>query len=181
MKNFVVVGACALTLAACGGGSVDADADGDGTVTSAEMSEAVAEAGSELKPEPGKYELTMELLKVEAPGAPEQMAQMMGSMMNRTDEFCLTPEMAEQGFAENFKENQNEGCKVDAFTLEGGNMDMKMSCSDEEGMGDMQIAMQGEVSPTASDMTMEMDGNIPQLGRIQMAMSYKQRRIGDCD
>ena len=65
MKKCVVM-ASALALAACSGGSVDADADGDGTVTGDEMREAVAASGSDLKPEPGKYELTMELVKIEA-------------------------------------------------------------------------------------------------------------------
>lgn len=181
MRYGLTAAVSALVLAGCGSGAVDADADGDGTVTGDEMREAVSQAGSDLKPEPGKYELTMELVKVEAPGAPPQVAQMMGGMMNRTDEFCLTPEMAEQGFAESFKENQRDGCNVDAFTLDGGAMDMKMSCSGEDGNGAMSIAMKGDVTPTTSDMTMQMDGAIPQMGDIQMVLSYKQRRIGDCD
>ena len=181
MRYRMLAGLCALALAACSGGAVDADADGDGTVTGDEMREAVSQAGSDLKPEPGKYELTMELVKIEAPGAPPQVAQMMGGMMNRTEEFCLTPEMAEQGFAESFKENQNESCKVDTFTLDGGAMDMKMSCSGEDGNGAMSIAMKGDVTPTTSDMTMQMDGTIPQMGDLQMILSYKQRRIGECD
>lgn len=181
MRYGFAAAASALVLAACSGGAVDADADGDGKVTGDEMREAVTQAGSDLKPEPGKYELTMKLINVDAPGAPPQMAEMMGSMMSRTDEFCLTPEMAEQGFAESFKENQSDGCEVKAFTLDGGAMDMKMACSGEDGMGNMNIAMKGDVTPTTSDMTMEMDGTIPEMGKIQMSMSYKQRRIGDCD
>jgi hypothetical protein len=180
MRHGAIAATAAVLLSACGGGSVDADANGDGTVTGEEMSDAVADAGSDLKPQPGKYELAMEMLEFDAPGAPAQTAEMMRGLMDRTDEYCLTPEMADRGFAENFKENQQAGCEVTSFTLDGGRMDMAMTCSGEDGLSVSQIAMNGEVTPTTSDMTMEIEGTIPDLGSTRMKMAYNQRRIGDC-
>ncbi|MEO0699453.1 MAG: DUF3617 domain-containing protein [Pseudomonadota bacterium] len=172
--------AAALALSACGGEtSVDADADGDGAITTSEARAAVEAAGADLKPEPGQYATTMTLTDVNIPGAPPEMAQMMGQAMNRTGEFCLTPEQAERGFEGSLKEGQNEACTIETFTIEGNQVDMAMSCN-QAGMGDMAVTMSGEVAPTQSDLTMKMNGTIPQLGAVEMALSFQQKRVGDC-
>jgi len=170
----------ALALSACGGGVTDADADGDGKVSQAEARAAVAEARQDIKPEPGLYATTMALVKVDMPGAPPQVAQMMGSAMNREGEFCLTPEEAERGFEDTIRQGQNEACEISSFTIEGNQIDMKMACN-QGALGQMDVAMSGEVSPTASDMTMTMSGSIPELGTVNMEMSFKQERVGDCE
>ena len=97
MRYFCAPVLAVLALSACGGeASVDADVDGDGTVTSEEMREAVSEAGGALKPEPGQYSVTTKLTKIEAPGAPEMMRNMMGAAMDNTTQYCLTQEMVDQ-------------------------------------------------------------------------------------
>jgi len=172
----------ALALSACsGGGSVDADADGDGTVSSEEMREAVAEAGSDMRPQAGKYATTMEIIEIDMPGAPDAIKNMMGSAMNQTTEYCLTPEMAEKGWEDSLKEGQNGECDVNTFTLDGGEVDMQMTCAVEGGAGEMKVAMSGEVTSTTSDLTMSMDGTVPEMGDVTMKMGFKQERIGECD
>ncbi len=171
----------ALALAGCGGGAVDADADGDGSISSEEMREAVAEAGGDMKPEPGKYSTTMEMIEIDMPGAPDAVKNMMGSMMNQTTEYCLTPEMAEKGWEESIKDGQNGECDVTTFTLDDGEVDMKMACEVEGGAGAMAIEMSGDVTSTTSDLTMSMNGSVPQMGEVSMKMGFKQKRIGDCD
>ena len=169
----------ALTLTACGGEvSVDADSDGDGSVTAAEMKEAVSEAGRDFKPEPGQYSVTTKLVKLEAPGAPEMMANMMGAAMNNTSEYCLTPEMAERGFEESVRQGQNDSCNVDTFTIEGENVSMAMTCN--EGGGSMSVSMDGKVAPTQSSFDMTMEGSVPELGSVVMQMDVSQTRIGEC-
>lgn len=171
----------AFVLSACGGeASVDADADGDGAITTAEARAAVEAAGADLKPEPGQYETTMNLVEVNIPGAPPQVAQMMGQAMNRTGEFCLTPEQAERGFEDTIKEGQSEACTIETFTIEGNQVDMAMSCN-QGGMGQMAVTMSGEVGATQSDLTMKMNGSIPQMGDVEMELSFQQKRIGDCE
>ncbi|MEL6486722.1 MAG: DUF3617 domain-containing protein [Pseudomonadota bacterium] len=171
----------AFALSACGGEtSVDADADGDGAITASEARAAVEAAAADLKPEPGLYETTMTLTDVNIPGAPPEMAQMMGQAMNRTGEFCLTPEQAERGFEDTLKEGQNEACTIETFTIEGNQVDMAMQCN-QAGMGDMAVTMSGEVAPTQSDLTMKMNGTIPQLGAVEMALSFQQKRVGECE
>ncbi|NQZ46706.1 MAG: DUF3617 family protein, partial [Erythrobacter sp.] len=98
----------ALALAACGeGGPTDADADGDGEITMDEMRAEVASAGSALRPEAGKYAVTMTMVNVDIPGAPPEMVDAMGSMMNTSTEFCLTEEEASKGFEEALSEGQD--------------------------------------------------------------------------
>lgn len=166
----------ALTLTACGGGTVDADSDGDGNVTAAEVSEVV----SDLRPDPGKYSVDMNLVKVDIPGAPQQMLDAMGSMMNNSFEYCLTPEEANKGFEESLTEGQGDNCKIEKFELTGNDVDMAMSCSGE-GQGNMQMTMNGTVSSTRSEIAVVTSGTLPQLGDANMEMTMVQERIGDCD
>lgn len=168
--------ASVFALTACGGGTVDADSDGDGNVTAAEVSEVV----SDLRPDPGKYSVKMELVKVDIPGAPQQMLDAMGTMMNNSFEYCLTPEEAGKGFEESLTEGQDENCSIDKFELTGNDVDMAMSCSGE-GQGDMQMTMKGTVSPTRSEIDVVTSGTLPQLGEANMEMSMVQERVGDCD
>ncbi|MEM7688896.1 MAG: DUF3617 domain-containing protein [Pseudomonadota bacterium] len=183
MKYILTPALAAFALTACGGGVVDADADGDGNITSEEMAEAVAASGDEIRPEPGKYSTTMDILEIDMPGAPEGMKDMMKSAMGQSIEYCVTPEMAEKGYADSIKEGQNGDCTVSTFTLDGGDLDMAMTCKTGEGGAgsEMNMALNGAVTPTSSDMTMTMDGEVPELGAMSMKVAYKQNRIGDCD
>ncbi|MEL7197677.1 MAG: DUF3617 domain-containing protein [Pseudomonadota bacterium] len=179
MKKFTTISVLALALAACGGGATDADADGDGTVTADEASAAVAAAGDAIKPEPGKYKATMTFVKADIPGAPPQMQEMLGSAMNQSMEFCLTPEEADEGFQKSMTEGQ-DGCEISNFNIDGNDLDMAMTCN-PGGSGEMNMSMTGNVTPTRSEMKMKMSGNMDGLGEADIEMDMVQERIGDCD
>lgn len=168
--------ASALVLTACSEGTVDADSDGDGAVTAAEV-EAVV---TDLRPEAGKYSVKMSLVKAEIPGAPKEMLDAMGTMMNNTFEYCLTPDEAARGFEESLTEGQSDNCTIDKFELTGNDVDMAMSCSGG-GQGDMKMTMTGTVEPTRTDIAILMNGTLPQLGEANMEMTMLQERLGDCD
>lgn len=168
--------ASAFALAACSESTVDADADGDGNVTAAEVGQVV----SDLRPEPGKYSVTMELVKMDIPGAPPEMANAMGSMMNNTFEYCLTPEEANKGFEESLREGQDESCSIDKFELTGNDVDMAMSCA-TPGDGNMNLTMTGTVSPTRTDIAVKTNGTLPQVGEANVEMNMVQERLGECD
>ena len=59
--------AAAILLAACGG---DADTDGDGAVSGEEFA---AEAAGAIKPQPGQYRTSYEMLEFDVPGMPESV------------------------------------------------------------------------------------------------------------
>jgi len=166
-----------MALAGCGG-STDADADGDGTVTGAEARAAVEAAGSDLKPEPGLYKSTMTFIDADVPGAPAEMKDMLGSMMSRSFEFCLTPEEAEGGFEDAMTQGQ-EGCTISTFEIDGSDVNMAMSC-DQDGAGKMDVTMDGNVTSTKSDMNMAMTGDMEGVGEMAIKMSFVQERIGEC-
>ena len=182
MRFALIPAVMAMALAGCGGGgSVNADANEDGTITEAEMREAVADAREELKPEPGKYSVAVELIEIDIPGAPVDMQQMMGGMVDRSSEYCLTEEAAARGYQDSIKDGYNEACSITTFTIEGGDVDMALSCADDSGFGEMAVTMNGQVTPTTSDMTVAMAGTAPGMGEMNMKMSFKQERIGACD
>ena len=87
--------AVAILLAGCGGG--DADTDNNGAVSTDEV---VAEAQGAIKPQPGQYRTTIEMLEFNVPNMPdsvkEQMQRQMGgqSEVTRPYTYCLTPEQA---------------------------------------------------------------------------------------
>lgn len=175
-----LLGCGALALAACGGGASDADADGDGEVTAEELRTVAQEQGVDLKPQPGKYRMKISFIEADIPGAPPEMAQMMASGFEQTIETCVTQEQSDRGFEDLLTQNQDDSCKISKYTIDGNQVSMAMACSGGE-MGDVDLAMDGTVGPTASDMSMTMDGSIPQMGPMKIKMNMQQERIGECD
>jgi len=175
----LTLGLLALSLSACGGGT-DADSDGDGEVTAEEAQGLVERSGDQIKPEPGKYRAEMTFINADMPGAPPEMVEMMGESMTNSYEFCLTPEMAEQGFGEAMKGSQSDNCTINQFNIDGNAIDMAMSC-DDPNAGQMEMTMNGTISSTSSDITMVSKGTMGQMGDVEFEMSVQQERIGECD
>ncbi len=180
MRRILISAVTAMSLAACG--SPDADADGDGEIS---MEEAAAKAEDMVKPLPGKYRGTVEFVDVQMPGAPQQIQDMMRSMLDQgpqTHEFCLSEEEAEKGFEEMARQAQDDGadCSFERFDGEGGDIDAVMTC-DIQGQGTVRMTMQGTGTETSSDMTMTMEGKGPEGRTMTMTMQNSQQRIGDCD
>lgn len=179
MKNWIVIASAALALSACSG-SENADADGDGEVSAQEMQAEAERAGGNIRPEPGKYSVTMDFVKAEIPDAPPEMKDMMGSMMTNSFEYCLTPQEAEKGYEESLTEGQDESCSVEKFELEGGNIDMAMSCNAAD-QGDMNVTMTGNVTPDRSEINVVSKGTLAGMGDANIEMNMVQERIGECD
>ena len=169
--------ASVLALGACGDGA--SDTDGDGEVSMDEMRAEMESEGANLRPEPGNYKVAMTLVSADIPGAPPQALEMMRGMMNQSFEYCITPEEASKGFEETLTEGQDESCKIEKFELDGGDIDMAMTCSPQGG-GSMRMSMTGNVSPTKSDITIVSKGNVPPMGETNMEMKMTQERLGDC-
>lgn len=169
---------CALAITACGSPGGDADVDGDGVVTADEAQALSDSAADEIKPLPGKYKVEMQFVKAE--GLPEEMQSMMGSSMTNSTEFCLTPEMAEGGFG-TMTQQDDDSCTIKRYVIDGNDMDMAMSCSPPGAATPMEMAMNGTVSPTKSDLTMVSKGMIPGMDEASVEMRITQERIGDCE
>jgi hypothetical protein len=188
MKRILVLtSACAL-IAACTESAPDGAMDGDvgageGEGSGEEISlNEVQEKISEqrIKPKAGQYRSTAELVSIDIPGAPPEIASMMGeAMKGQTSEYCLTQEDVDKGFEEMAKETQEGDCSFQKFDMDGGDIDAVMSCT-APGDAQMKVAMKGKGTETSMDMTMTLSGKIPQAGEMSMVMKSRQERIGDC-
>lgn len=178
MRPFLVAVASTLALAACG--SPSADADGDGKIT---MDEAAAKSDEMVKPDPGQYRNTVELVNLELPGAPKEVQDMMKQMMGgepKVSEYCLTKEEADKGFEEMAKQSQdNDDCTFEKFEAEGGKIDAVMNCT-ANGQGTAKMTLNGVGTRTSSQMTMTIDATAPDGKAMKMTMKSNQERIGDC-
>ena len=180
MKYAFGTAALALALAGCSGGSgTDADTDGDGKVSGEEMAAETRKDGGEIKPEPGKYKVDMTFISVE--GMPKEMADMMGSRMSTSTEFCMTEEMAKDGFGRNQNEfDEDDDCTVGKYDIEGNDFEMQMTCKSGDTV-EMEMSMKGTVSATSSDLEMTSKGMMPGMENAEVKMQIKQERIGECD
>ena len=179
MRSILIAGtALAFALAGCSDSSAPDSVE--------DMADAAA---SMEKPEPGQYETTTELIEFEVPGMGEQESQMVRGMMEAsmtaTTSYCLTPEEAEKGYEEAIREMQSgeskDQCQFERFEVSGNTVDSQMKCDDGEGnVGN--IAMNGTVSPTTSDMTMEFDQTSADIpgGAMKMKVNMKSKKIGEC-
>lgn len=178
MRRLIVVAACSIALASCG--SSDADADGDGKIS---MEEAAAKSEDLVKPEPGQYRATVEMVDLQMPDAPKEVQDAMKAAMNQgpqTNEYCLTKEEADKGFEEMIKESQaQDNCTFEKFDADGGNIDAVMVC-ETPGQPTARMTMKGVGTSTTSKMDMTMDVTGPDGKAMKMVMKSSQERIGDC-
>ena len=184
MKRILVLASACALIAACTdsapadeANSTDA-ADSGEEISLNEVQEKIA--SEQIKPKAGQYRSSAKLISIDIPGAPPQLAEMMGKAMEaQTSEYCLTQDQVDKGFEEMAKESQEGDCSFQKFDMAGGDIDAKMSCT-VQGDAQMQIAMTGKGTETSMDMTMTLEGKVPQAGEIKMVMQSKQERIGDC-
>lgn len=176
MRILILSTAC-LALVACGdSGSVDAD--GDGTITGEEV--AAAASGMD-KPEPGRWEVTSEVVELDIPGMPPEMKDMAKGMfanMFASTNYCLTPEQADQDPASVWKETQGD-CTWERFDMNGNDVDAKAVCTDPQG-GTATMTMTGTHSATAYDAENEMVMETPE-GQGLVKVRVSGRHVGECD
>lgn len=176
MRTIGILAVSVGLLSACSGGN-SADSDGDGVLSREELTAAASDA---VKPDPGQYRSTMELLSVDLPGAPEGVADMMkNSMSSQTSEYCLSPEDVDKGFEQMAAQSQEGGCVVKRFDIDGGSFEADMTCGAGE-LAEMRMSMKGTGTETSAEMFMDMEGEMPGLGAMTMKMKINNERIGDC-
>ena len=175
-----------VALAACGTDARDAAEESTTAAAPESMSsEALsAEMKKAVRPLPGQYTSTSELVELDMPGLPPEqvarMKQMMGTSMSKVTSRCLTEEEASKGFEDLAGETQ-DNCRMESFNAEGGAFSGRMVCSGDGGSGTM--TMNGTGTPTGSDMVMAMDMTSPNVpgGRMAVKMHVISKRTGDCE
>ena len=175
--RLVLIPFSAIALASCGGGQPDETSGGDISITEA----AERAKMSAIKPQPGQYRVTMEVLEISIPGAPANIVEMMKeTMAGSTHEYCLTQEDVDKGFEKMARQSQdNDDCSFERFDVNGGDFDAKMVCN-VEGQGRTTMTMEGKGTPTSSVMDMRLTGQAGGMGEMNMHMKATHERIGDC-
>ena len=131
------------------------------------------------RPLAGEYRAKITFLSLDMPGAPPQMAEMMGQMMSRDINYCLTEEDIAEGYRAITNRTSQDGaeCEYERFNYSGGQIDAAMVCN-VDGRA-MRMEMQGTGSPTSSDITMTMSGDFG-MGDGSMSMRAQHERLGAC-
>ena len=179
--NLLPLGA-AILLAACGSSGEEEAAGGGDKAVSAES--VAARVEGMVQPRPGQYQTTLELIELDVPGMNEQtqaqMRAMMGGELSQGNDFCLTPEEAENNGAQKMMENLAESnCTFDKFDVAGGKIDADMQCKGDDGLVS-HVLMDGTMTAEGSTMTMTMDQEMANVGKMNMKMRVTSKRTGDC-
>lgn len=173
-----LAGGAMLLLAACGGGGDTVTAE---NASVAEVAEKVKASGvaDDSFISPGRWEMTMDIQKIDIPGMPPEMQQHMQSAMGKGRKFatCVTPEEAKRPKEDFFAGNDAPNCRYDNFKMGGGKIALAMSCKEEGGTRKM--VMDGSYGDDAYTMTMNMSG-AGEGGAMTMKATMKGARVGEC-
>ena len=162
-------------LVGCGSSGAD---NAGGSVSADKVADRMADM---VRPEPGLYRSTSTVISVEAPGAPDGVADMLKKSMSsgHTSEYCLTPEEAAKGYEEMARRAQHGNCTFQRFDVSGGKIDAVMNCAAPQG-GKAQIALNGTGTSTSSVMDMKMQMEAPGMGKMNTHTKVESKRIGPC-
>lgn len=173
----------ALALAACSSGDATKNADGDMSET--DVATEMAQANSM---QPGQYSATMQIVRFDIPGMPPealaQMREQMSSSMSVENSYCLTAEEARANREDMLKRLSNaEGdCRFEQFDVDGDAIEGRMVCSGLPGGGQMTMSMNGTMTATTSDVTMDSQMSNPSVPQANARMVFRvnSRRTGEC-
>lgn len=177
-RNFIIAATLplALALAGCGSGGKDVSAK-DESVES--VANKVAAAG--VKPNPGRWELSMAMGKVEMTGMPagaqEAMTKQAGAAT--TTAICITPEMANNTDGGMFKNAGPSGCKYDSFTMADGKINGVMTC--ETGGQKVNVTTSGTYGTDAWEMASKVNTDMGGGRTMTMESVTTGKRVGECN
>ncbi|QNA83422.1 DUF3617 domain-containing protein [Sphingomonas sp. So64.6b] len=163
----------ALALAGCGKGEKQVSAE------NASLESVASQAKDAIKLEPGQWEMTFEIGKMEIPGMPAGAPQM--KQAAQTSSTCITPEQAAKPAGDMFAGKGAGDCKFDSFNMAGGKLDAVMSCKLPNMPGQSKTTMAGTYSPTAfsNEITSSVSG-MPGGQTMTMQAKSSGRRTGEC-
>ncbi|MBK8629333.1 MAG: DUF3617 domain-containing protein [Sphingomonadales bacterium] len=116
-----------------------------------------------IKREPGAWKTDIKLVKLDMPGAPKEMVDVVTAAMGRLKgvETCLTAEQAaKEDIAKALaKAPDNKGeCTFDKKEIGSGQLDVVMTCTDAATKESMTISTKGTVAAKLANVRMTMVG-----------------------
>jgi len=166
------------TLALCAAATVALAGCGDKKSPDAKASEAAASAKSDT-PKPGHWDVNLRMIDFDVPGMPQQMKDSIGQQISKAGAVatCLTPEEAARNDGRFFQPSNNKNCKSESFTMEGGKLAAKLTCTN--GPTKQTVDMQGTYGAEAYDLTLESKGEASGQP-MKMSMRVTGKRTGEC-
>jgi len=145
-----------------------------------EVRTAMRKQGEDKFVDPGKWQQTVTLLSIDAPGMPKEARDAMQRAMStsQVNEVCLSPEEAKSP-RENFFTGKDESCRYEHFNWGGGKIDLKLMCNHPNAKQEMTLA--GTYAPKSYSMTMTManQGKSPEE-QMKMTMKVDAKNVGQC-
>lgn len=182
-KGTALAGAL-LALAACG------SAEDKPESQPASIEDVKQEASQMVRPEPGLYRKTFQVLEVNLPDMPPQAAEQLKSALQekRVKTQCLTQAEVDKGFQQMFEDDdQSTNCTFERFDVSGEKLEASMTCqapgSGEGASGGKAVmTMTGTVGRTSSDimMTAHFSGGQAPVREMDTKSRITAERIGDC-
>lgn len=131
--------------------------------------------------QPGKWRQTSELVRMEVPGMPPELAKRNVGQKTSFDS-CMTPEQAAKPPSKFFTNANDTSCTTKSFAMVGGRLDATMTCLNKHTPGEMTMTIKGDYQPASytATMTMVTDG-APGGGEMKIIATTSGQRVGDCD
>lgn len=139
------------------------------SATNASMAEVAVKAKDALRIEPGEWQSKTQLIAFDLPGVKDQtMANMMREGMKKQQDkertYCVSAEDAQRFTTEMLGGDKGGECRFDTFNVAAGVLNAKMTCKGKEGPGAMTMTMTGPYTPTAQELTVDMNMTNPMGG-----------------
>ncbi|GAB5504737.1 DUF3617 domain-containing protein [Pyruvatibacter sp.] len=156
--RIAILGGLALLLGACGDSPFDPETAED------------APLEGDVQLQPGLYRMQITI------GGPQGGAE--GSQF-ADDTTCLTPEDVAGGNRAMLLAMQGrDTCRFENYDLDGAQLDAVMVCAGDSFQPETEALISGTVTPTATDLTMSVEGFGDGTGGVEMQVASE--RIGDC-
>ena len=176
MRHALIATIAVLALAGCNKGSV---AEKNASV--AEVAKAVAGSSAATHFTPGRWETSVTVTGIDAPGMPPQALGGIKQAMAKAHVVatCLTPQQAAHPEA-NFFNRDVKNCRYDHFTMGGGKIDAALTCAAPGGAGKSSVKMAGSFDPTHYTMTMATRAEQGPVGAMTINMAMDAHHAGAC-
>ena len=167
-----------IMLAAC-------NKEPDVKMENATVGEVVKEMGKQGDSgsfvDPGRWQQTVTLLEIDAPGMPPEAKSMMQKAMEKAQihTVCLTEAEAKRP-REDFFTGADENCRYEHFNWGGGKIDLKLNCKHPNATQTMVLTGTYQPENYVLTMTSNSEGSGP-MEKMTMKMRVDAKRVGACD
>jgi hypothetical protein len=132
-----------------------------------------------VKIEPGQWEISFAIDKMEMPGMPAGASEQMKQTQKTST--CITPEQAAKPAGDFFAGKGASNCTFDTFTMADGKMNATMSCKQPNTPGTSKTVMSGSYGATefSNEVTSTVSG-MPGGQTMTMHATSSGHRVGEC-